>query len=206
MFSTSGTQRTSKPSRSRSARSPSRRRPKRNVSPAATTSAPMPRSMRSANSSADSPASCSSKRSTSTSSDSRCSNSSSRRWSVASSSTFPSEHGTRMRVEGHEAGSQARGPRGVDHAEVTAVDAVEGPDRHGTPCRGQLAGARGRRSRDTVPLPPASAPRSRAEGDRVRTRPVRRRQRPRTARPPSAAATRNARRARSPATAHRFPK
>ena len=70
-FSTTGTRRTSKPSRSSRSRSPSRPRPKRNVSPAATISAPIPRRIRSANSSAESAASSSSNGSTSDVLDSR---------------------------------------------------------------------------------------------------------------------------------------
>jgi hypothetical protein len=48
------------------------------------------------------------------------------------------EHGARMRIEGHDARPQPGPPCRVDHPQMAAVDAVEGPNRDGASRLGQL--------------------------------------------------------------------
>ena len=188
-LSTSGTRRTSNPSRSSRSRSPARPRPKRKPSPAATTSAPIaaqdatPRTPRRRARRAPRRSGA-----RATSSMPGSSSSSSRRSSVAEQlRRCCPKNVTRVRVERHDRRPQARRARRVDHAPVAAVDAVEGADRDRAPRGGELLGRR-----DDVHAARAS-PRARArrlgeQQRRLERLGRRRRPRRRTARPPFAAA------------------
>ena len=109
-------------------RSPWRSRPKRNVSPAATTSAPMPRRMRSAKSVGSSAQAFRRNRDDDVV-DSRRLEQLQPPLERREELDLPPKHRPRMRIERHDRRPQPRRPRSVDHPHVAEVHAVERPHR-----------------------------------------------------------------------------
>ena len=102
-----------------------------------------------------------------------------------------------MRIERHDRRPQPGPPRRVDHPQVPAVHAVERPDRDRTPRLRQSGGSRatsrahpGRAASTRASTSASASSRSAVNASGAPRR------RPRTARPPFAAASRSARRAR----------